>query len=260
MNSSLQVLGLTALCVVAMMVSLWIVSLIKKDASIVDIFWGLGFVMVGWTAWKISDADSQRGTVLAVLTTLWGVRLGGYLWWRNHGKGEDFRYQAMRKHYGSKFALKSLFIVFGLQGALMWVVSLPVQLGQMTNNANIGVVGVIGIVVWATGFLFESVGDIQLARFKANSANAGKVMDKGLWKFTRHPNYFGDACVWWGIALIAAESCVGLFGIIGALVMNILLLKYSGVPILEKSINKRRPGYEEYQRRTSSFIPRMPKK
>ena len=260
MNSSLQVLGLTALCIVAMMVSLWIVSLIKKDASIVDIFWGLGFVMVGWAAWKISDADSQRGTVLAVLTTLWGVRLGGYLWWRNHGKGEDFRYQAMRKHYGSKFALKSLLIVFGLQGALMWVVSLPVQLGQMTNNAKIGVVGVIGIVVWATGFLFESVGDIQLARFKANSANAGKVMDKGLWKFTRHPNYFGDACVWWGIALIAAESCVGLFGIIGALVMNILLLKYSGVPILEKSINKRRPGYEEYQRRTSSFIPRMPKK
>ena len=114
-----------------------------------------------WSAaWKISDADSQRGTVLAVLTTLWGVRLGGYLWWRNHGKGEDFRYQAMRKHYGSKFALKSLFIVFGLQGALMWVVSLPVQLGQMTNNAKIGVVGVIGIVVWAIGFLFESVGDI----------------------------------------------------------------------------------------------------
>ena len=198
--------------------------------------------------------------MLAVLTTLWGVRLGGYLYWRNHGKGEDFRYQAMRKHYGSKFALKSLLIVFGLQGVLMWIVSLPVQLGQMTNDAKIGAVGIIGIVVWAIGFLFESVGDIQLARFKSNNANAGKVMDKGLWKYTRHPNYFGDACAWWGIALIAAESRVGLFGIIGALVMNILLLKYSGVPILEKSINKRRPGYEEYQRRTSSFVPRMPKK
>jgi steroid 5-alpha reductase family enzyme len=156
--------------------------------------------------------------------------------------------------------LKSLFIVFGLQGVLMWIVSLPVQLGQMTNDAKIGAVGMVGIVVWAIGFLFESVGDIQLARFKANSANAGKVMDRGLWKFTRHPNYFGDACAWWGIALIAAESRIGLFGIIGALVMNILLLKYSGVPILEKSINNRRPGYEEYQRRTSSFVPRMPKK
>ena len=142
----------------------------------------------------------------------------------------------------------------------MWIVSLPVQLGQMTDNAKIGVVGVAGIVVWAIGVLFESIGDIQLARFKSDSANAGKVMDKGLWKFTRHPNYFGDACAWWGIAIIAAESHVGLFGIIGALVMNILLLKYSGVPILEKSINKRRPGYEEYQRRTSSFIPRPPKK
>ena len=260
MNSAPQVLALTALCIVVMMVALWIVSLIKKDASIVDIFWGLGFVMVGLASWQLSDANSQRGTALAVLTTLWGVRLGGYLYWRNHGKGEDFRYQAMRKHYGSKFALKSLLIVFGLQGVLMWIVSLPVQLGQMTNDAKIGVVGFIGIAVWAVGFLFESVGDIQLARFKSNSANAGKVMDKGLWKFTRHPNYFGDACAWWGIALIAAESRIGLFGIIGALVMNILLLKYSGVPILEKSINKRRPGYEEYQRRTSSFVPRMPKK
>jgi steroid 5-alpha reductase family enzyme len=142
----------------------------------------------------------------------------------------------------------------------MWIVSLPVQLGQMTNNAKLGFVGFIGIVVWSVGFVFESVGDIQLARFKANSANAGKVMDKGLWKFTRHPNYFGDACAWWGLALIASEARIGLFGIIGALVMNILLLKYSGVPILEKSINKRRPGYEEYQRRTSSFVPRMPKK
>ena len=260
MNSTPQVLGLTALCIVVMMLALWVVSLIKKDASIVDIFWGLGFVMVGWASWQFSDTNSQRGTLLAVLTTVWGVRLGGYLYWRNHGKGEDFRYQAMRKHYGSKFALKSLLIVFGLQGALMWIVSLPVQLGQMTDNAKIGVVGVAGIVVWAIGVLFESIGDIQLARFKSDSANAGKVMDKGLWKFTRHPNYFGDACAWWGIAIIAAESRVGLFGIIGALVMNILLLKYSGVPILEKSINKRRPGYEEYQRRTSSFIPRPPKK
>ncbi len=260
MNTTPEVLALSALCIVAMMIALWLVSLIKKDASIVDIFWGLGFVMVGWASWKFSDAQSQRGTVLAVLTTVWGLRLGGYLWWRNHGKGEDFRYQAMRKHYGSKFAVKSLFIVFGLQGVLMWIVSLPVQLGQMTDGAKVGAVGYVGIALWAIGVLFESVGDIQLARFKSDSANAGKVMDKGLWKFTRHPNYFGDACAWWGIAIVAAESRIGLFGIIGALVMNTLLLKYSGVPILEKSINKRRPGYEEYQRRTSSFIPRMPKK
>lgn len=260
MNTTLEVLGASAICIAIMMVALWIVSLIKKDASIVDIFWGLGFVMVGWASWKFSDAQSQRGTVLAVLTTVWGVRLGGYLWWRNHGKGEDFRYRAMRKHYGQKFALRSLFIVFGVQGILMWVVSLPVQIGQMTDNAKIGVVGSIGIFLWALGFLFESIGDIQLARFKANPVNSGQVMDKGLWRYTRHPNYFGDCCAWWGIALIAAESRVGLFGIVGALVMNILLLKYSGVPILEKSIHKRRPGYEEYQRRTSSFIPKPPKK
>lgn len=250
---------MSGLCIAAMMFALWIVSLIKKDASIVDIFWGLGFVMVAWASWSISDANSQRGTVLVVLTTLWGLRLGGYLWWRNSGKGEDFRYRAMRKHYGKQFAFKSLIFVFGLQGVLMWIVSLPLQLGQMTDNAKIGLVGYGGIVLWAIGLVFETVGDIQLAQFKADASNSGKVMDKGLWRFTRHPNYFGDACVWWGIALVAAESRIGLFGIVGALVMNILLLKYSGVPILEKSINKRRPGYEEYQRRTSSFIPRLPR-
>jgi steroid 5-alpha reductase family enzyme len=154
----------------------------------------------------------------------------------------------------------SLVTVFGLQGALMFVVSLPVMFGNSDSTPGVGPITVIGIMVWAVGFLFEAIGDWQLARFKRDSSNAGKVMQTGLWSLTRHPNYFGNALLWWGIGIVAAETGSGVIGFIGPVVMTYLLLKVSGVPMLEHSMNKRRAGYAEYATRTSVFIPRLPKK
>jgi hypothetical protein len=249
-----------AIVIVVLMVSTWAISVAVKNASIVDIVWGLGFVLVAWGVNLTADGLDARQWVLTAMTTIWGLRLGLYLAWRNHGKGEDFRYRAMRKRWGPRFWLISLGTVFGLQGVLMWIVSLPVQLGQADSTPDLGVLAWIGLAVWALGLFFEVVGDAQLARFKADPANAGVVMDRGLWRYTRHPNYFGDACVWWGIALVAAETGTGAWGIIGAVVMTVLLRRVSGVTLLEKSLVKRRAGYDEYVARTSPFIPRPPKR
>jgi steroid 5-alpha reductase family enzyme len=250
----------SAVAIGIFMVAMWIISLVLKNASIVDIGWGIGFVIVAWAvrAQVVGNADRQR--LLVTMTTLWGVRLAGYLYARNKGKGEDFRYRAMRKHWGPRFPLISLGTVFAVQGVLMWIVSLPVQLGQVELEPKLGGVAFIGIILWAIGFFFEVIGDAQLVRFKKDPANAGKVLDQGLWRYTRHPNYFGDACVWWGIALVAAETTVGRWGLIGAAVMTILLRRVSGVTLLEKSLVKRRAGYEAYVARTSPFIPLPPKR
>jgi steroid 5-alpha reductase family enzyme len=248
-----------AVAIAAFMIAMWLLSLVLKNASIVDIGWGIGFVIVAWAVRARLDGNADRQRLLVAMTTLWGLRLAVYLYARNHGKGEDFRYRAMRKRWGTNFSLISLGTVFALQGVLMWIVSLPVQLGQVKVDPELGVLAWIGIVVWGIGLFFEFVGDAQLARFKRDPANAGKVMSQGLWRYTRHPNYFGDACVWWGIALVAAESSVGRWGLIGAAVMTVLLRRVSGVTLLEKSLIKRRAGYEQYVARTSPFIPRPPK-
>ena len=166
----------------------------------------------------------------------------------------------MRRRYGERFAVVSLYLVFGLQGVLMWIVSLPVQLGQTRESSRRRRDRRVGIAVWAIGVCFEAVGDWQLVRFKRDPANEGKVMDRGLWRYTRHPNYFGDACVWWGIALVAAETGIGAIGLVGALVMTVLLRRVSGVTLLERSLVKRRPGYEDYVTRTSPFLPRRPRR
>jgi Predicted membrane protein len=193
------------------------------------------------------------------MVTVWGLRLSGYLAWRKRGAPEDFRYQAMRRHYGERSGIVSLVTVFALQGVLMWIVSLPAQLGQVSMEPDFGVVAFAGIALWLVGVAFETVGDAQLARFKADPSSAGQVMDRGLWRYTRHPNYFGDACVWWGIALVAAETGIGAIGLAGAVVMSVLLVRVSGVAMLEKSMAKRRPGYPDYIAHTSAFIPRPPR-
>ena len=249
-----------AVAIAAFMLAMWLLSLVLKNASIVDIGWGVGFVIVAWAVRARLDGNADRQRLLVAMTTLWGLRLAVYLYGRNHGKGEDFRYRAMRKRWGANFPLISLGTVFALQGVLMWIVSLPVQLGQVKVDPELGVLAWIGIVVWGIGLFFEFVGDAQLARFKRDPANAGKVMSQGLWRYTRHPNYFGDACVWWGIALVAAETTVGRWGLIGAAVMTVLLRRVSGVTLLEKSLVKRRAGYDQYVARTSPFIPRPPKR
>lgn len=247
----------TATVIVASVVLLWLVSLLVRNASIIDLFWGFGFVVIAWVAWLVLAGDgSNRRLLLLVLVTVWGIRLAGYLTWRNSGKGEDFRYQAMRKRWGRRFPLISLATVFLLQAALMLIVSLPVQAGMLTGGA-LGIVAALGVGLWLVGLAFEAIGDSQLARFKADSTNSGKVMDRGLWRYTRHPNYFGDACVWWGIYLVALTTDTW-WTIVGPGVMTMLLLRYSGVALLEKTIANRRPGYAAYAERTNAFFPGPP--
>jgi steroid 5-alpha reductase family enzyme len=245
--------------IAVLMLLTWLLSLVLHDASIVDPVWPLGFVLVAWVVLAVADGDRARQWLLVAMVTIWGLRLSAHLAWRKHGEPEDFRYQAMRKHWGPRFPLISLVTVFALQGVLMWVVSLPVQLGQVPESPALGMLAGLGVLVWVVGFAFETIGDAQLARFKSDPSSAGQVMDRGLWRYTRHPNYFGDACVWWGIALVAAESGLGAIGLIGAVVMTVLLRRVSGVPMLERSMAKRRPGYVEYVARTSPFVPRPPR-
>lgn len=256
-----SVLLASAGAVAALMVLVWLVSLLVKDASIVDIIWGFGFVVVAATSAAVGEGFSDRRYLLLCLVGVWGLRLSGYLAWRNLGHGEDYRYVAMRKKFGDSFWWISFFQVFLLQGVLMWVVSLPVQLSATAETPDsFGPLALAGVALWMVGLLFETVGDAQLAAFKADPDNKGKVMDRGLWRFTRHPNYFGDFCIWWGVFLVAAETVPGRYGVIGPLVMSFLLLRVSGVAMLEKTIGKRRPGYAEYIERTSAFFPRPPKR
>lgn len=258
--------------VVALMVVLWLVSLVLHDASIVDPFWGVAFVLVAWTqfvTWSFlsgpaCDTSPCRpytaiGILLPVLVTIWGLRLSIYLAWRNRGNGEDFRYVAMRERFGAAFPLVSLGVVFLLQAGLAWIVSLPVQAGiQGSAGASRLWLVVVGTILWGIGLTFETVGDLQLARFKRDPASRGQVLDRGLWRYTRHPNYFGDFLVWWGLFLIAAATDAW-WTVIGPVVMSVLLIRVSGAGLLERTIGHRRPGYENYVRRTSGFFPRPPK-
>lgn len=256
-----QVFLATAAAVCAAMSILWLVSLARRDASIVDIYWGPGFAVIGAVACAVgSGGDATRRALSLSLVALWGLRLGGYLFWRNRGAGEDYRYAAMRRRHGARFGLVSLGSVFGLQGALAWIVSLPVQVVHVSAGGRLGPFDAAGALLFALGFAFEAVGDWQLARFRADPANAGRVMDRGLWRYTRHPNYFGDALVWWGLFAIALATPAGPWTLPAPLLMNFLLLRVSGVPLLERGLTKRRPGYADYAARTSAFIPLPPRR
>ena len=255
-----ELFGTTASVVAGCMVAMWVLSLALRDASIVDIFWGAGFAVIGVTTFLVTDdGSSPRRALLTGLVCLWGLRLAVYLLWRNAGHGEDPRYLAMRRHWGPRFPIISLVTVFALQGVIMWTVSLPVQLGQLDPGGPIGWLEGLGVLLFAVGLTFEAVGDWQLARFKANPSSSGQVMDRGLWRYTRHPNYFGDFCVWWGLFLVAASTPYGPWSIVGPIVMSFFLMRVSGVPMLERSIGKRRPGYADYAKRTSAFFPRPPR-
>jgi steroid 5-alpha reductase family enzyme len=247
--------------VVVLMLTLWVISVAIHDASIVDPVWGLAFVLIAWTAVATTSSRTSVATLLVGLVTIWGLRLSIYLGRRNLGKGEDFRYQAMRRRYGARFPLISLFIVFLLQAGLAWVVSLPVQAGiQGSAGASLTSPLVLaGVVLWAIGLAFESVGDLQLARFKRDPSNQGQVLDRGLWRYTRHPNYFGDFLVWWGFFLVAAATGAW-WTVVGPVLMAILLIRVSGAGLLEQTIGERRPGYADYIRRTSGFVPRPPRR
>jgi steroid 5-alpha reductase family enzyme len=256
--TSVLLASAAVLCIA--MVALWLLSLRLRDASIVDVFWGPAYALVAAVAAGVGNGDPLRGPLVQALVTLWGLRLGAYLWWRNRGAGEDPRYQAMRRRHGERFGWISLRTVFLLQAALAWIVSLPVQVVRASAGGPFGALDAAGVALFAVGFAFEAIGDAQLARFKSDPANRGRVMDRGLWRYTRHPNYFGDCCVWWGIFLIAAGTPAGLFTLPAPLLMSFLLLRVSGVPLLERGLRKRRPGYAEYAARTSAFIPWRPRK
>jgi steroid 5-alpha reductase family enzyme len=244
----------------AVMFLLWLYSLVIKDASIVDSFWGPGFALIGWVSLILTDGFQPRKLLLVALVTIWGLRLGLHIFIRNHGKGEDYRYKAMRKQHGDKFPLVSLFTVFGFQGLLMWFISMPLQIAQVSKTPDhLTLFDYAGAAVWAIGFLFEALGDWQLKQFKAEPKNQGKVMDRGLWRYTRHPNYFGDATLWWGYYLIACAVPIGFWTLLSPLTMTLFLMKVSGVSLLEKSLKKNKPGYAEYIARTSSFFPLPPK-
>lgn len=250
-----------ALLIFVLSTLLWGISVVLKNASIVDIFWGFAFVVVNTFYFLYADGFYSRQRLMLVLVSLWGLRLTFYLAWRNIGKGEDFRYQEFRRKYGpERYWWVSYFQTFLLQGGLVMLISLPllgVNLGTVNENLNFW--DYLGMVVWCIGFVFETGGDYQLIKFKNDSANKGKVLNSGFWKYTRHPNYFGDSAVWWafGIFSFAAGS---YWQMVGALVMTVLIIKVSGVAMLEKILKTDKPEYREYIEKTSAFFPWFPKK
>ncbi|MBS0264341.1 MAG: DUF1295 domain-containing protein [Planctomycetes bacterium] len=250
----------TLILLVSVMCLLWLIGTLRRDVSLVDPFWGTGFIIVAAVAAWQNLPLTARGHLLITLVGVWGLRLSLYLLWRNWGHGEDRRYAAMRQHHGVRFWWVSLLTVFVLQALILWFVSLPVQVALVHKSAEpLGLIDLTGTIIWGVGLFFEAVGDGQMARFQADPANAGRVMDRGLWRYTRHPNYFGDFCVWWGLYLVGFAGGAGST-ILSPLIMSILLLKVSGVSLLESTITDRRPEYAAYKQRTSSFFPRPPRR
>lgn len=238
----------------------WALSIRAEDASFADIAWGLCFVAIAWTCVLVGDGAGDRSTLIAVLVSAWGLRLATYIGRRHDG--EDRRYAAMRDKYGSvAFARRSLLSVFGLQAAVAWFVSLPIQVEAADPTpGGLGGLALVGGAVCVAGFAIETTADLQLARFLRRPDSGEAVMDEGLWGLSRHPNYFGDALFWWGVWLIALESGSAWWTAIGPAAMTFLLLRVSGVTLTEKTIASRRPGYREYVERTSAFVPLPPRR
>lgn len=249
--SGLLVVGLMALAT-------WVLSVIKRNVSIVDSLWSLMFLAAALVYLVTLPDTGTRATLVLLLVTAWAVRLSVHITVRNLGHGEDPRYEAIRQRNQPGFAFKSLYLVFGLQAVLAWIISLPL-LPALGSPAPLGMIDYLGIALWSAGMVFETAGDLQLARFKADPANQGKVMDRGLWRYTRHPNYFGECLVWWGFFLLALGAGAW-WSVIAPLLITFLLLRVSGVALLEKDIVERRPDYADYMRRTNAFIPGPPRK
>ena len=259
--SSFSLLFLKGLSfILGLLTLLWIVSLWIKDASIIDIFWGLGFVLLyGFYACiMLGENVSQRQVVFLVMVGIWGLRLTAHLAFRNIGKGEDYRYAQWRKEEGEKWWWLSFFRVFALQGFLLWIIASPF-VPALSVSGDLVTLDYFGIFLWSIGFFFEAVGDWQLQQFKTNPDNKGKVMNKGLWRYTRHPNYFGDALLWWGFFCFSLAHAAGFLFLFSPVFMTFLLMKVSGVAMLEKSLKKTKPKYQEYIDRTSAFFPMPPK-
>ncbi|MFF0413267.1 DUF1295 domain-containing protein [Kitasatospora sp. NPDC004745] len=256
-------LGVTAAVTLAVLLAAFAVGVRTGRHRGVDVAWGLAFAAVALTGYALSagHGDEGRRLLATALVTVWGLRLSAHLWWRARGAPEDRRYARMlsRAPAGPARTRYALRIVYLLQAAIVWFVSLPVQAAQYLPSPP-GALAWAGAALWALGLAFETVGDHQLTRFKADPANRGRVMDRGLWRYTRHPNYFGDACVWWGLFLLAADAPVGWAFVLSPLLMTYLLAFGSGKPMLERQLGAERPGWADYAARTSGFLPLPPRR
>lgn len=254
-------LAAAAGAIALLMLATWVASLVQRDASLVDRVWGPGYALVAALGLVLGSGAAPRRILLFVLAGIWGLRLGLHLTRRNWGEGEDRRYRRMREHWGAdRFPWISLVTVFLLQGALMWLIALPLTVGASSPTpARLTWADALGAALWLVGLLFEAIGDEQLRRFKADPDNEGEVMDRGLWRYSRHPNYFGDAMVWIGIFTVASHTEHGWWTIVSPLLMIFFLTRVSGVPMLERHLHRTRPGYAEYARRTSAFVPWPPR-
>jgi steroid 5-alpha reductase family enzyme len=240
--------------------SAWVLSVIRNDVSIVDSIWSLMFLAMTLvytgSVW-LNGEPGVRALLLLVLVSAWALRLSIHITRRNRGECEDRRYRAIRRRNEPGFAVKSLYLVFGLQGLLAWFISLPL-LAAATGSAQPGLLDALAVAIWLTGFGFEAVADAQLAAFRARPENSGRVLDSGLWRYSRHPNYFGECMIWWGFYLLAVAAG-GWWTLPAPLLMTFLLLRVSGVTLLERDISDRRPDYRDYMRRTNAFIPGPPR-
>jgi len=252
---------ISAAAAVGLILGAWLLSLRLRDASIIDTFWGLGFVLIGWLCFADGAGAPHRRLALAVMASLWGLRLAAHIGTRNHGRGEDFRYARLRARDGDRFWLTSLYRVYLVQAALIWVVALPIEVGAAHGGGNaLGPVDWLGVAIWAAGLSCEALGDLQLRRFKADPSSHGQVMDRGLWRYSRHPNYFGDVIAWWGIGIVGLGDGGAWWALAGPAVNTVILVALTGKPLLESTIGQRRPGYAEYVARTSGFVPLPPRR
>lgn len=243
---------------VALAVPAWLVCTLRRNVGLVDIVWPLFILLAGFVFLAQQEVVPLRGALALALATAWGLRLAIHLALRNWNAPEDHRYQAIRARNQPGYAWKSFYLVFLLQAGLAFIVSAPLHAALHAADGPLGVIGITGMVVAAGGLLFEAIADFQLARFVKRPENRGQVMDRGLWRYTRHPNYFGEFCVWWGLFLVAA-SAGGWWSLVSPLLMSVLLLRVSGVTLLEKDLGQRRPGYAAYAARTNAFFPGPPR-
>ena len=262
--SVLSVLTINLVVLVVAFLLLWIFCIWLKDPTPIDAYWGIGMGVLATATFLQLPQPSTRSWILLLLCWVWAIRLGAYMLWRMHTQGPDRRYMRMlekaKEQRGWGYAMATMMLVIVPQAPLQFIIGLPVQLGQIDSEpAALGALGWLGVVIAVLGFGFETVADMQLSSFRGRTENAGKVMSSGLWHYSRHPNYFGEACFWWGLFLIGAETAPGKFALISPILLTWLLIKWSGMPTMEYRMRKHKPGYLEYVERTSGFVPMPPR-
>ncbi|MEM9202493.1 MAG: DUF1295 domain-containing protein [Actinomycetota bacterium] len=259
MSSHADVLGSTATLLVVIAVIGWIISLVRRDATVAHPLLGVGAVGATWLAWAVGDGLSDRRHLLVAMVTIWGLRLSAHLWYRQRDQAEDFRYARLRARVGDHFAAASLFTVFLPHAVVLWVVSLPVQLAMTPAQPPVGALAIIGVIIWGIGLFFETVGDAQLVRFRRDPDPLTGVLDWGLWRYSRHPNHFGLCAAWWGLYLVAAETTDARWMAISPLLVTVLAVHLTGARAVDQRLQTTRPGYLAYARVTSAVLPRPPK-